>query len=392
MQEPTTNAGAPPTWTATSPEPEPPAGATPARATPAGDIEPATAGSPGGSNRRNLGLAALAGAIGTGILAIGIAIGGGAPTGGSATLPAADDRPVVVSDAAWTSPDGRTRTGLDERGGRGMRDGIGRGSISITAISGSKLALQTDDGWTRTIDSTGATITKDGATVAVSALEVGDRIRFTETRNDDGTYTITAIVVVQPSVAGTVASVSGSTVTVTERDGETSKVLLTSSTTYELAGKAATKDAVVAGVRIVARGTLATDGTLTATSVEVSAATAAGTVKEKSASSITLTTRDDSTVVVKVDSGTSYQVDGITSPTLADIAVGAVVMASGTKNADGSLTATVVRSWAAGQAGGPGMGGWGRGGHGGHGGPGWDMPDAPDASPSTAPSGSGTNG
>ena len=264
MQEPTTNAESPPTWTATSPEAELAAGAT------AGDeATPAPAGTPGGPSRRNLGLAALAGAIGIGVLAIGIAIGGGATSGGSTTLPAADGRPAVVSDAAWTSPDGRTRVGLDERGGHGMRDGIGRGSISITAISGSKLSLQTDDGWTRTIDSTGATITKDGATVTVSALKVGDRIRFTETRNDDGTYTITAIAVVQPSVAGTVASVSGSTVTVTERDGGPARSSSTSSTTYELAGKAATKDAVVAGVRIVATGTLAADGTLTATSVEV---------------------------------------------------------------------------------------------------------------------------
>jgi hypothetical protein len=310
-------------------------------------------------------------------------------------VPAADDRPAVVSDAAWTSPDGGTRARLDGRGGRGFGEGLGRASISITAISGSKLSLETDNGWTRTIDATGATITKDGETVAVSALEVDDRIVFRETRNDDGTYTITAIVVVQPSVAGTVASVSGSTVTVTERDGGARKVLLTSSTTYETAGKAATKDAVVAGARIVARGTLAADGTLTATSVEVSAAEAAGTVKEKSASSITLTTRDDSTVVVTVDSGTTYQVAGVTSPTLADIEVGAVVVASGTRNADGSLTATVVRSGAAGQDGGPGMGGWGRGGHG----PGWGMPGSgmpgdldDEAAPSSAPSGSGTNG
>jgi Domain of unknown function (DUF5666) len=399
MQEPTTNAESPPTWTATSPEAEPGTGATPGEgATPAGagpsgeGAMPAPAGTSGGPNRRNLGLAALAGAIGIGALAIGIAIGGGAPSGGSATVPAAEGRRVVVSDAAWTSPDGRTQVRLDERGGRGMPGAIGRGAISITAINGSKLSLQTDNGWTRTIDATGATITKGGETVTVSALKVGDQIRFTETRNDDGTYTVTAIAVVQPSVAGTVASVSGSTVTVTGRDGGTSKVLLTSSTTYELAGKAATKDAVVAGAQIVATGTLAADGTLTATSVEVAPATAAGTVKEKSASSITLTTRDGSTVVVKVDSGTTYQVGGVTSPTLADVAVGAVVMASGTKNADGSLTATVVRSWAAGQDGGPGMGDWGRGGHGGRGGPGWDWPDAPDASPSATPSGSGTNG
>ena len=277
-------------------------------------------------------------------------------------------------------------------------------AISITAIDGTKLALKTENGWTRTIDAAGATVTKDGATVALSALEVGDRIVFRETRNDDGTYTITAIVVIQPAVAGTVASVSGSTVTVTQRDGSTSKVVLTGSTTYELAGQAATKDAVVAGAQIVARGTLATDGTLTATSVEVAPATAAGTVKEKSSSSLTLTTRDGSTVVVKVSSSTTYQVGGVTAPTLADVKVGDVVMAAGSRNADGSLTATVVRSHAAGRFGGPGDGFGGPGmpgdgfgdGFGGMrgGGHGWGFPGGPDDSPapSTAPSGSGTSG
>jgi len=210
------------------------------------------------------------------------------------------------------------------------------GAISVTAIDGTKLALKTDNGWTRTIDASGATVTKDGAMVALSALKVGDRIAFRETRNADGTFTITAIEVIQPAVAGTVASISGSTVTVTQRDGTTAKVALTGSTTYQLAGQAATKDAVVAGAQIVARGTLATDGTLTATSVEVAPATAAGTVKEKSAGSLTLTTRDGSTVIVKVATSTTYQVDGITSPTLADVKVGDVVMAAGSRNASSS--------------------------------------------------------
>jgi hypothetical protein len=72
-------------------------------------------------------------------------------------------------------------------------------------------------------------------------------------------------------------------------------------------------------------------------------------------------------------------------------------MASGTRNADGSLAATVVRSHAAGEWGGPGMGGdgdgFGRGGmHSGRGGN-WGFPGGPGfgPEPSTAPSG-GANG
>jgi hypothetical protein len=372
-------------------------------AQPAPEVPAAAA--PPASNRprgRTLGIAALAGAIVVGVLAVGFALGSGGASNDAATVPTAGRQPVQVAQAGWTSPDGRTQVRPDGRGGRGFGGGFEQGSITITAIDGAKLSLKTDDDWTRTIDATGATVTNDGKTVALSTLKVGDRIVFRETRNDDGTYTITAITVVQPTVAGTVASVSGSTVTVTTFGNTTAKVALTGSTTYTLGGQASTKDAVVAGVRISARGTLGSDGTLTATSVEIQPATAAGTVKEKGTSSLTLTIRDGSTVVVKVTSSTTYQVDGITTPTLADIKVGDVVMASGTKNADGSLSATAVRSHAAGDFGGPGMGGgdgFGRGGHGGPGMDGWGFPGGgwgpgdPDASPapSAAPS-SGTSG
>ena len=364
-------------------------------------------GAPPGPNRprgRTFGIAALAGAVVVGVLAVGFAVGSGTTSNDATTVPTGGRQPAQIAQAGWTSPDGRTQVRPDGRGGRGGRGlgGFEQGAITITAVDGAKLSLKTVDDWTRTIDATGATVTNDGTTVALSTLKVGDRIVFRETRNDDGTYTITAITVVQPTVAGTVASVSGSTVTVTTLDSSTAKVALTGSTTYTLGGQAATKDAVVAGVRIAARGTLGSDGTLTASSVEIQPATAAGTVKEKGSSSLTLTIRDGSTVVVKVTSSTTYEVDGVTTPTLADIKVGEVVMASGTKNADGSLTATAVRSHAAGDFGGPGMGGddgFGRGGHGGPGMGGWGFPGGgrgpgdPDASPapSAAPS-SGTSG
>ena len=176
------------------------------------------------------------------------------------------------TDDAAAAPVGRTPADPDHRGGmdlagrpdagaprraRRARDGFRGGAmagndITITAIDGTKLSLKTEDGWTRTIDAAGATVTRDGATVPVSTLKVGDQIVFRETRNDDGTYTITAIQVVQPTVAGTVASVSGSTVTVTtvrrrQRQGRADRL----DHVRRSAGQAATKDAVVAGVRIV---------------------------------------------------------------------------------------------------------------------------------------------
>lgn len=358
-----------------------------------------------GPRTRTIGVAALVGAAAIGALAIAFVASGGGTSNDSAPAAVTDGsspRSAPIGRiSVWTAPDGASSVRPEHIGRGAMRGAMGN-AITITAIDGSKLALETENGWTRTIDATGATVTKDGETVAVSDLEVGDTIVFRETRNADGTYATTAIMVIQPTVAGTVAAVSGSTVTVTGRDGTTSKVVLTSSTSYELAGEDATKDAVVAGARIVARGTRALDGTLTASSIDVAPAGSAGTVKEKGSSSLTLTTRDGSTVVVKVSSSTTFQVGGVTAPTLADVNVGDIVMAAGTRNADGSLSATIVRSHAAGQFGGPGNGfgpgpvhgdGLGRGGlRGGE--PGWGFPGDPDdsAAPSTAPSGSGTNG
>lgn len=341
---------------------------------------------------RTLGFAALASVVGVGALIIGFAAGGSSVAGVPLALAAGSPSP---SASTWNGPDGRGGPGgwmFDGMGpggrGNGMMRGFGRGAdygyITITAISGSKLSLKTDNGWTRTIDATGATITKDGSTVALSALAVGDKIRFSETRNSDGTYAINAIAVIQPSVEGTVSSVAGDTVTLTLRDGSSQKVVLTAGTTYQLGRQSATRGAIVTGAEILARGTLASDGTLTASSVEVAPATAFGTVKSKDASSITLTLRDGSTLTLKVSSSTTYRVAGVSSASLSDVAVGAVVMASGTRNSDGSISAMLVRAGAAGRDGGPGLGGWGgRGGM--HGG----MPGMPYASPapSTAPSG-----
>jgi hypothetical protein len=358
-----------------------------------------------GSRARTIGLATLAGAIGIGAIAIAVLAGGPRSDAAPAAAggPASGSAPIGQA-SGWTAPAGTDGMRLDGNGRGGMRGSMD-GAIKITAIDGTRLALETDNGWTRTIDAAGAAVTSDGATVALSSLKVGDRIAFRETRNTDGTFKITAIEVIQPAVAGTVASVSGSTVTVTRRDGTTSQVVLTGTTTYQLGAQPATKDAVVAGAQVVARGTLAADGTLTATSVQVTPAMFAGTVKEKGAGSLTLTTRDGSTVVVNVSSSTTYRVGEITAPTLADVKVGDLVTATGTRNADGSLSATDVRSRTAGQPGGPGDGfgpggfkggpdgGFGHGGMRGDG-PGGGFPgghDAPPA-PSSAPTGNGTNG
>lgn len=250
-------------------------------------------------SRLPLGIALAAALVGVAAIAAGVAAGG--PTGTASG--AANAVPLVAAASPAPSADAGGQKGWGDgprmRGMRGMR-----GGVAVTSVDGTKLSLSTDDGWTRTIDTAGATITKNGATVTVAEIKVGDEIAFGQQRNSDGTYTITTITIVQPHVGGTVTAIGPSSITLKGRDGTTVIVAVTSATTYKVAGK--------------------------------------------------------------------------TTATLADVTVGSVVMATGTKNADGSFTATTIRAFTPGQ-GGPGMDGRGGGRH--HGSPrnGEDAPAQPDA-------------
>jgi hypothetical protein len=277
----------------------------------AGPIEPVRTG---GRSLLPFGLAAAV--AGLGIAAVAVAASASSPAAATtATIP----QGVSLVSGASPSPalDGQNGQGGREGwggpgGGRGMmgggmmgdRAGGPRSDVSVASISGSQLSLKTDDGWTRTIDASGATITKGGAAATLADVTVGAQIRFAETRNADGSYTVTKIDIEMPRVAGTVTATGGSTITLKSMDG--------------------------------------------------------------------------SAVTVAVTAATRYRVAGAQSATLADIKVGDIVMATGPKAADGSLTATAVAVFAPG-TGGPGMGGhdgWNKGGNGRHGQPGQNDPNA----------------
>jgi len=145
--------------------------------------------------------------------------------------------------------------------------------ITISAIAGSELTLTTEDGWTRTISVTDATtMTRAGAAITLADLKLRDRIRFRQERNDDGSFTMTAIAVILPHVAGEVTAATGDTSTIERRDGSMATIHVGSGTTYHVRGIAdATLSDVSVGMLIVAAGTQNADGSLEA--VAVSAAT-----------------------------------------------------------------------------------------------------------------------
>jgi hypothetical protein len=153
-------------------------------------------------------------------------------------------------------------------GSRGDIAGMGRGAVTVTSNDGTSLGLETSDGWSRTIDTTGVVLTDDGATITLADIAVGDKVSIAQTRNADGSYTVTGIAVLPATVSGTVATVGTDSFTVTLADGTTQTVDVSTATTWRVQGSTAPGIAdLTAGRQVSAAGTLADDGSLDATTV-----------------------------------------------------------------------------------------------------------------------------
>ena len=278
-----------------------------------------------------------------------------------------------IRGGAWDAGDGWTFPGPGMGGKGGMRGGH-FGPISVTAISGTSISLKTADGWTRTITVTSDTkLTKAGATITTADIAVGDTVSFSQTRNTDGTYTITAVEVVVPVVSGSVTAVSDTGFTIKGRDGVAQVVTVNASTTYALGSTSGSKVDVTVGADVIVAGPQATDGPITAIKVTIILPRVAGQVSATSSGGLTLTRPDGTTLKVNVSSATTYQVAGKTGATLSDVTTGMTVIVTGTQRADGSLDAVSVVGGS--------YDGWRGGRHG------RDASPAPSASPGTGTSG-----
>lgn len=241
---------------------------------------------------------------------------------------------IAIPDPAL---DGDVELDHGRFGGRGFRD------ITITAISGTNVTLGTDDGWTRTIAVTdGVELTKGGQAVTLSDLAVGDQIRFSQTRNADGTYTVDALAVVVPSVGGEVSDVSSTGFKVTTRDGSVWTITVDGSTEYDYGTGQGSLADVTNGTNVLVQGTTTGDNALTALTVRVAGDRAVGTVTAKTADTITVEKRDGSTITIHVDADTTFRVAGVDTADLRDVAVDMAIGVSGRARADGSIDADAV--------------------------------------------------
>lgn len=139
----------------------------------------------------------------------------------------------------------------------------------------------------------------------------------------------------------TVAKVSGQTITAKRQDGTAITVHVSSSTTYERAGKQVSLSAITTGETIGVMGTRNSDGSVNATRVVIVLPGYRGQVTAVSGSTITITDRKG-THTINVTGSTTYTTDGGSASSLSAVVKGAEIEAVGTKNSDGSLNAETV--------------------------------------------------
>ena len=220
------------------------------------------------------------------VLVGAVAVMGASPAPPTTTDPGASAAPTTDPGASAPPTTKDPSSGIRPRFGGplgvfGFRGGGfgpgGFGGIEVTAIKGSELSLKTDDGWTRTISVTSATtITKAGATIAIGDLAVGDHIRLGQQKASDGTYAVTAIVVVLPTIAGQVSAIDGNTITITQAGGTTAKIHVSGSTRYQVDGVSGSLSEVKVGSFLVAEGTQRADGSLDAAAIHSGLGNGAG--------------------------------------------------------------------------------------------------------------------
>ena len=309
--------------------------------------------------------------IGGATAALLVALGVGVGVGASALTAHANGLSTLQTTLASLNsnktnggPHGATNGGPNGRPGFGP----GRGGLTVSSVSGQTITAKRPDGASVTVKVTANTkYTRAGKTVSLSAITSGEAINVRGTRNSDGSITATQVEIVLPHLGGQVTAISGSTITVRDRDGGTATIHTSSSTTVQRAGQSSSLSAIAVGAQINAEGTKNSDGSLNAEAITIILPRAGGQVKSVSGSTITVTDpRGASTTTINVTASTKYVTVtfGSNGPTqsassLSAVKAGVFIHAEGTKNSDGSLTAEVVTIMPTPPSGMPGPGGLG---------------------------------
>jgi Domain of unknown function (DUF5666) len=140
-----------------------------------------------------------------------------------------------------------------------------------------------------------------------------------------------------------VRGVSGNTITATGRGGQTVTVQVSATTAYTEAGTSASLADIHPGSFIAVRGSVAGTSatTINATSVTILLSREAGVVTNVAGDTITLTGFDGASHTISVTGQTRYQKAGA-SAGLSDLTTGTAIVAAGTLDSNGTLTAVRI--------------------------------------------------
>jgi len=204
------------------------------------------------------------------LVALG-ALATGAGIAGAAThsAPHGTAQNTVVSPA---SRDGHGR-GLNSADGPGVMRGLGG---LVTSVSGTSITVKDLQGTstTYTIDA-GTKVTKERQTATAADLVVGEHVRILASTTS--ATTAAGIDIELARIGGQVVSVSGNTITVSDRDGFYRTVTVSGTTTFSKGGASAALSDVTTGSLVMAEGTVDTNHTtLDASSVGIGLPSTAG--------------------------------------------------------------------------------------------------------------------
>ena len=195
-----------------------------------------------------------------------------ATTGGVAYAATSSPAPSATSPSSSPSS-GSTAAPSESASTTAPRPGPRAGDGVVTSVDSDSLTVRDATGTSRTYQVTSSTKIHrgPGETLTLADLSAGDRVKVRTSSDSSDDSTAVDIDQHLAHLDGIVSAVSGSTVTITDRDGFRRVIELQDSTTYRSSGEASSRSAVVTGEQVRAQGRVASDGTsLDASSVDVS--------------------------------------------------------------------------------------------------------------------------